>query len=408
MIVFLLAVATALVVSFLCSIFESVLLSVGYAQVEALNKSGSRAGRILERFKREMDVPIAAILILNTIAHTVGASVAGATYGDVMDPSTLWIFSIVFTVAILLFTEIIPKTIGISFAGRLAAPVALSVQGLVVALRPVLFVTRAIARLLRPGKKPPVTSVEEIRLLAAVGRAEGVVGEHTASIIVGASELRELTAVHVMVPRTRVVWLSGTQSLEENLEVLRKSGLSRAPFSSDGDLDHAEGVILTKELLFQAKGAEKLDWNALLIPPVIVPETSSLQALLRKFQKEQRHMAFVIDEHGGLSGIVTLEDVLEELVGEIWDESDRRRPDVVVRPDGGATCHGLAETRKVAERLGVQLETKAVTLSGFLAEKLGELPRVGAVVEDSGYRFEVTLANPRRAEQIEVTPLPGE
>ena len=180
MLMFLLAVGTALVVSFLCSIFESVLLSVGYARVESLNQSGSRAGAILTRFKREMDVPIAAILILYTIAHTVGASVAGASYGNVFDPSTLWIFSIVFTIAVLLFTEIIPKTLGIGFADTLAGPVATSVHLLVLGLKPVLVVTRAIARLLRPGTEPAVTSTEELRLLAVAGRAQGVVGSKIA------------------------------------------------------------------------------------------------------------------------------------------------------------------------------------------------------------------------------------
>lgn len=402
MLIFLLAVGTALVVSFLCSVFESVLLSVGYARVEALSQGGTRAGAILSRFKREMDVPIAAILILNTIAHTVGASVAGASYGKVFDPSTLWIFSIIFTIAVLLFTEIIPKTVGISFADSLAGPVATSVQLLVTALKPILVVTRAIARLLRPDGEPPVTSTEELRLLAIAGRAQGVVGSKIAGIIAGATQLPELTVAHIMIPRHRVAWISGDRPLAENLEQLRASGHSRVPFSPDDSLDHATGVVLTKRLLFAAQSGEPVDWRELLIPAVRVAETASLIDLLKTFQAEHRHLAFVDDEHGGLAGIVTLEDVLEELVGEIWDESDRRRPDMVQQADGALLCHGLAEVRKVFARLGIRPEVTAVTLSGFLAERLGAIPREGDAVEEDGHRFSVTRATVRRAVLVEV------
>ena len=128
MTLFVLAVATALIVSFLCSIFESVLLSVGHARIEAISRQRERVGTILDGFKRSMETPISAILILNTFAHTIGAAVAGAKYGEVFDPSTLWVFSLVFTLAILLLTEIIPKTLVFTFREALAAPVALAVR----------------------------------------------------------------------------------------------------------------------------------------------------------------------------------------------------------------------------------------------------------------------------------------
>ena len=118
--VFIAAVSVALIVSFLCSIFESVLLSINHAQVESLAQQGKRSGQLLKEFKRRIDMPIAAILITNTIAHTIGTAVAGATYEDAFNSETLWIFTIVFTTAILLFTEIIPKTLGVTHAKRLA------------------------------------------------------------------------------------------------------------------------------------------------------------------------------------------------------------------------------------------------------------------------------------------------
>ena len=165
--VFIAAVSLALIVSFLCSIFESVLLSINYAQVESLAQQGKRSGQLLKEFKHRIDMPIAAILITNTIAHTVGTAVAGATYEDAFSAETLWIFTIVFTTAVLLFTEIIPKTLGITHAVRLATPVAYGIHALTVALRPLVLLSGGLSRSLRGGKEVPATSLEEIRLLAA-------------------------------------------------------------------------------------------------------------------------------------------------------------------------------------------------------------------------------------------------
>jgi CBS domain containing-hemolysin-like protein len=177
--VFIAAVSLALIVSFLCSIFESVLLSINHAQVEALVQQDKRTGRLLKEFKQHIDVPIAAILITNTIAHTVGTAVAGATYEDAFSAETLWIFTIVFTMAVLLFTEIIPKTLGVTHARRLAMPVAYGIHALAVALRPLVLLSGGVSRWLRGGKDAPVTSIEEIRLLTALGRTEGVVGANS-------------------------------------------------------------------------------------------------------------------------------------------------------------------------------------------------------------------------------------
>ena len=176
MYIFVTAVSVALVVSFLCSIFESVLLSIRPSQVELLVSAGHRSGRLLKGFKQKIDVPIAAILIVNTIAHTVGATVAGASYVEVFSEQSLWIFSAAFTVSVLLFTEIIPKTLGVAFTDVLATPVAHAIHWLTVLLGPLVTLTSKISRGIRGSKRTAATSIEEIRLLTAVGRQEGVVG----------------------------------------------------------------------------------------------------------------------------------------------------------------------------------------------------------------------------------------
>jgi CBS domain containing-hemolysin-like protein len=226
----------SLVVSFVCSVAEASILSITHAQIQSLGKT--KAAAMLAHFKREIDLPIAAIVAFHTVAHTVGASVSGAIYVDVFGADSLWVFSLVFTLLVLIFSEIVPKTLGVTFAKEVATPVAYTVSGLVLVLRPLLWVTNLFARLLRGSHVAAVTSIEEIRLLVAVGRSEGALGTRVADMIEGAARLRELTAYDVMVPRAQVVMLSGTLDLEQNLAVARRSGHSRFPYTQDGELDN--------------------------------------------------------------------------------------------------------------------------------------------------------------------------
>jgi len=406
MLILALTVLGSLLISFMCSIAEAVVLSVGHAQIEALGKS--RAGEIMRKFKREIDIPIAAIVSFHTVAHTIGASVCGAMYVHAIGESSLWVFSLTFTVLVLLFSEIIPKTIGVAYAATLVVPVAYGVTGLAFVLKPVLWVTGLVAKLLRGDHENPVTSLEEIRLLVGLGRTEGAVAGRVADMIEGATALRELTAYEVMVPRAQVAFLSGERSVKENLELIRRSQHSRFPYTPDGDLDHAKGVVLVKDLLFRdgalADGSD-IDFAALQSPLLVVPAAAALEKVLRTFQDEHRHIAIVVDEYGGTQGLITLEDVLEEIVGEIEDESDRVDQRIFRRADGVFVCRATAETRKLFEILSIDESVQTVTVGGFVADLVGRVPRTGDVLEFHGFQFLVARASARRAERIEVRAL---
>lgn len=411
-----LAVLTALVVSFLCSISEAALLSVSHAQAQGLGES--RAGQILRRFKHEVDVPIAAILILNTTANTIGAALAGAGFVDVFGDEHLWVFSLGFTLAILLFSEIVPKTLGAVHTARFIVPVVYWVSLLVVCFGPGIWVSRQLTRAIR-GERAPVTSLEEIRLLAELGKSEGALAERTAKMIDGAARLRELCAYDVMVPRTDAVIVSGKRSLEENLRVIAASGFSRFPYSRAGEADKIDGVILVRDLLFavfergivpgpdatQNSMPELLDEVAR--DAVFVTESTMIEELLRRFQDKAHHMAIVVDEYGGTEGLVTLEDVLEEIVGEIQDENDRVNTLVVRRADGSLLCRGRAELRKVLDLIGESDTAESVSVGGYIAERLGRVPAVGDEVRLGEHVFSVRRATARRAERISVDKKPS-
>lgn len=403
------AVSVVLVVSFLCSIFESVLLSLTRPQIEIIGRNHPRAGLLLSGFKENMDVPIAAILILNTSAHTVGAAAAGASYIAVFDPGTLWVFSILFTLAVLLFTEIIPKTLGVSHARALARPVALGVQGLTVLLKPLVRLSEAISRSLRPDVEVPITSAEEIRLLAWLGKTSGVVGEKTAGMVVGATQLRRLHACDVMLPREEVQFLSPEMNRADAVAYIRTSGHSRFPFSPTGKIDDVSGIVLAKTLLnwLLENDGKDIDWDAVVIEPLVVPDTALLPQLLKTYQETHRHMAIVVNEYGTVEGIVTFEDVIEEIVGDIRDESDVPGDDIVEQPDGTLICRGSVDLRMLSARLGKTWdpEPDVSTINGLVTEILERIPVAGDKVQWHDFSIMVLRADRRRARLLSVRKL---
>ncbi|MFY9345495.1 MAG: hemolysin family protein [Planctomycetota bacterium] len=407
MLLFVAVVALSLLFSFVCSLAEATLLSVGHAKIEALAQAGSRAGILLRRFRLEPDRPIAAILILNTVANSGGAAIATDQFAHAFPGVSPALFAAAFVVTVLAFTEILPKTIGVVHANAMAVPVAHVVHTMVTTLRPVIFLTRQISRLIaRPGRSQS-TSLEDIRVLTTVGMTQGAFGAITATLIHNATRLRDTKARDVMVARDRIAFLAGNVSTAENLLRLQRSGHSRLPFTPDGELDHLSGVIMAKELLLELRERQEPNWQELLVPVLIVPETATLNHVLRRFQREKRHLAVVVDEYGSTRGIVTLEDVLEEIVGEIEDESDTDESNIHERSDGSLVCRGIAETTRVFARLSLPApETNAKTLSGFLAERLGAVPAAGAAIDVDGFRFVVTKANNRRAERIHILRSP--
>lgn len=400
------SVVLALFLSFVCSISEAALLSVSH--VEAQKLGDGRAGALLKRFKKEIDQPIAALVVLNTAADTIGASVAGASVVDMFGSDALVVFSLVFTVAVLVFGEIVPKTIGALQAGLVIRPAVYFVSFLMVVFWPLVVLTKSVTKMLRGGERP-VTSLEEIRLLAELGKAEGALAERTAKMIEGASKLRDIAVYDVMVPRTAMVFLSGKKTLQENLELVRRSGFSRFPYSEVGEADKVQGVVLARDVLFHLLDRDSLDLEELAGPTLsaltrktaFISENTKIEQLLREFQERRHHMAVVVDEYGGTEGIVTLEDVVEEVVGEIQDELDRADHFIIQRSDGSLVCRGRAETRKVFELIGLfDVDSESVSLGGFVAEKLGRVPVAGDRLRIGKFEFLVERASARRAERI--------
>lgn len=321
------SVSLAIVVSALCSVCEAVLYSLTTSQVEMLRKSGTRAGSVLHVLKSDIDEPITAILTLNTIANTVGAAIAGAAAAHLFGDSNVLLFSAAFTMAILIFSEIIPKTIGVSFSYRLAPFIALPIQVMVIGLKPIVKLCQTITRLIPQDKDEESISAEELQTIAALSRESGQLEEVQEKVISNIIDLKQKTVRQVMTPRTVTFSLDENLSVEEAmLEISRLTSHSRVPVY-DKDPDDVTGIIMRKDVLLaaaQQKLASPL--GKLKGPAHFVPETMPLNLVLIDFFEKRQHLFVVVDEYGGVTGIISMEDVLEEIVGEeIIDESDRTK-----------------------------------------------------------------------------------
>ena len=398
-----LVLGISLSISFLCSILEAVFLSVTHSWVEVLKGRNERAGNLLAGFLRQVDEPIAAILTLNTIAHTVGATMGGAIALEVFGDQWIAIFSAALTLVILVFSEIVPKTLGATYWKGLTVPTTYALWALIIVLKPILLPLSWMNRLLQPREKDRLSvSRAEIEVLAEIGRREGILGDQEWQVVSRVLRLSAVTAGDVMTPRTDIVAVSVEAPRSEALDMMLKSGHLTVP-AYDGSVDTIVGVLGIRDLLAGAdKGAS--DVESAMRPVVFVLESKPAEALIAEMREQRIKMVVVVDEFGGTAGLLTLEDLLEEIVGEIRDEHEPDEPEgIQVLGDGSVAAKGMVLVREMNLKLDPPLPGKeSDSIGGFVFGRLGRLPRVGDRVGDGPWNITVTKVSGRRIESVEV------
>lgn len=316
-------VAIALGVSFLCSIFEAVLLSVSPAYLAMLSRERPTAGKRLQRLKDDIDRPLAAILSLNTIAHTFGAAGAGAQAAVVFGNAWLGVASAVLTLAILVFSEIIPKTVGAMYYRRLAPMVAKPLNWLVIGLYPFVLLSQGITRLVSRGEKQRGIDPDEVEAMAEMAAFQGLFEHGENHVLRNLFRFSELRVRDIMTPRTVVFALAEENSIQTYLEQHKDQPFSRIPVYGK-NRDEITGYVLRDDLLRAgAIGQTKKKLSEFRRPFTPVLSGAKLPTLFDRLLTKRAEMALVVDEYGGMSGIVTSEDLLETLLGmEIIDERD--------------------------------------------------------------------------------------
>jgi CBS domain containing-hemolysin-like protein len=437
------SVSFALGISFVCSILEATLLSVTPSQVAGLAQRRPLIGAIWQRFKNNIEKPIAVILVTNTAAHTIGATIAGAQFESAYGSSGLIVFSIVFTYLMLQFTEILPKSLGVRYNQTLAPLIAPPLEVLIRVYAPILWFIHLVNRPFERKSMQEDRTLEEISALAAAARLSRLIDPQQARIIQSASALEDLSVRQIMTPRPDVMCLYTRQSTEEVIQILKRCPYTRMPLCEE-DIDHIVGMIHVKDFVkaldlvpgrfkledirpegqqlapdtmtpgtaLHVFGTGEIDLNKLRRDVVFLPEHVNVLAALRRFQDARLHLGVVVDEYGSTMGIVTLEDVIEEFVGEIRDEFDLFAPEMIHKEENSFRINGkfpLHELELHVPGCGIDhAEEEADSIGGFVVHRMQRLPHDGESFVSGRYRWTVTSSDARRVREVLLSPLDEE
>ncbi len=393
--------------SFLCSILEAVFLSLSHSHVALMRERGEWAGAWLERARKKVDEPIAAILTLNTIANTMGAALGGAVAGRVFGSTWMALFSAVLTFAVLIFSEIVPKTLGAIYWKTLAKPAAYALRAMIIVTKPVIVPLSIIGRILTPKVKHPTVSRAELEVLAEIGRREGTLDEDEWKVMSNVIRLEDISVGEVMTPRTDMVAVPIDATVSAAKAVMLDEGHLRLPVY-EGTLDRIVGVLLARDLWRADRdGAEAI--RQITRPVPFAPASKRVEDLIPEMRSHRIKMAIVVDEFGGTAGLVTLEDLIEEIIGEIQDEHESDEPKAFQElPGERLSIWGGVSLREAAERLRFSPtedeDDGFDSLGGFVFGRLNRIPRVGDQVEMERGSLRVTRMRGRRVEYVLFVP----
>ncbi|MFC3199476.1 CNNM domain-containing protein [Parapedobacter deserti] len=315
---------TALIISFICSIMEAVLLSNPISSLKSRLENGDRSAETMLKLKKKIDKPLSAILSLNTVAHTVGAAGVGAQATVVFGEAYFGIVSAVLTILILILTEIIPKTLGANYSRELVGVSAKVIQVMIFIIYPLVWMSSILTKMLSREKSELTTSREELSALASIGTQEGIFVDRENKIIQNLIKLKSLKIKEVMTPRIVVVTANEEMTLEDFLKNKEFLHFSRIPIYSE-NRDNITGYVF-RELVFEKLAEDQFNLKLKDIKREIIhfPENMTLFEAWEKMLQKKEHISLIIDEYGGMDGITTLEDIIESLLGfEIVDEKDK-------------------------------------------------------------------------------------
>ncbi|HAD03240.1 MAG: transporter [Desulfuromonadales bacterium GWC2_61_20] len=386
---------------------ETALMSLDRLRLAYLVEKKRPGARKLESLLDNPDRLLGTLLVGNNIVNIAISVFATTLLVELYAERAEFLTILIVTPLLLIFGEVSPKT----FAARRSETVAFWVlRPMLLAmslLKPLVWLVSGVSRLVNKcfaaDAARPAISGDEIRSMISVGEQSGTVHKEQRRMLHGVFDLAEIRVRDVMIPRTEVVGIEVDTSFAETLALVRGSMHSRFPVYEE-NLDRIVGVIHSKDILGYVDRPETFSLRTLARPPYFVPEAKRIETLLQSFRRRRVHLAVVVDEYGGVEGIVTLEDIVEEIVGEIRDEYDVEEVLVRELAPGSFLIDGSASLRSINRRFKLHLsEEHATTLAGFLLRTFGTIPAAGESCTAQGVRFVVRKVVERRIEEIEMT-----
>jgi magnesium and cobalt exporter, CNNM family len=413
-----LVMALCFVLAALASGTETALTSVGRLRVRYLAEQGSKAAATLARLRADPNRFLSTVLFTNTLALIV-ASTATALLSDAVFtqwgvPSVwrLWltlVVSVILSVVLLIVAEVTPKTLALAHAERVALAAAVPVDRLASLLGPILWAVTLISRGLTGGRaaRAPYLTEEELITALHVSEEAGVIEEQEHQMIHGIIEIGDKTVREIMIPRTDIIAVERTVGLREIIKLFKQYRHTRMPVFEE-NIDHVIGLIHTKDLLlfYTLSSSQKFDMDKVLRPIEFTPEQKKVDELLNDMRTKKQHMMIVVDEYGGTAGMVTLEDLLEEIVGEIRDEYDTAEQDLLTllndheaRVDAGFPLEELNERL----RLGLEESGDYDSVGGYVHAMLGKIAEAGDSFRAGRAKWIVEKVKGRRIETVRLT-----
>jgi Mg2+/Co2+ transporter CorB len=410
------AILLCLLLSFFFAGSETALTASSRATMLRLQQDGNRNAGIVNRLLAARERLIGALLLgnnaVNILASSLATSVFLVWFGDV---GVIYATGLM-TVLVVVFAEVLPKTIAFNAPDRMALAAARPMALVVRVLGPVLvaieWLVRQLLRLLgvRIGEEQSILAPhEEIRGTVDLLHREGSVEKLDRDMMGGLLDLRDLTVADVMVHRTEMTTVNAGDPAEDIVNAVLKSGFTRIPLWRDKP-ENIVGILHAKDLLRVLKNAEgdlgEVDIMAIALPPWFVPDIRALSEQLKAFRRRKTHFALVVDEYGEVEGLVTLEDILEEIVGDISDEHDVPVPGVRPQPDGSVNVDGSVPIRDLNRAMDWNLpDAEATTIAGLVIHEARSIPDVGQSFTFHGFRFSVMRKQRNRIMALRITPL---
>ena len=404
-------VILALLLAAFASLSDTALKSISRAKLQRMIDEGVPRAKAYESFLQRPAVLASTIIIVNTVALMLAASAATAfvlrNFGGGLAPP-LGVFATF--AAVLLLSQVLPKLVAAHRPEMATVVVARPLEVLAFVLSPIFRLLRGLAGILERlvGAKHvpdgPLVTEEELRILVTVGEDQGILEEDEREMIHGIFDMEETTAREIMVPRIDVCALEAEKSIVEAVNTIIDEGYSRIPVYEE-TIDNIVGVLYAKDLLKCLKDGElDMPVRGLVRPAYFIPDSKKIDELLHELQQRKVHMAIVMDEYGGTAGLVTIEDLLEEIVGEIQDEYDIEEAKIIALGDGQAIFDATVSIDDVNDTLRLHLEAEDFdTIGGLVYTYLGTMPKAGDEVSVDGVTISVLQVDGRRIKKVRVS-----
>lgn len=363
-----------LVLSGFFSSSETALMSISKTRARHIAKEEGKSYLLIQRMKEDPHKLLSTILIGNNVVNVGAASLATSITMEIFPNYAVGIATGIMTFLVLVFGEVLPKSAATRNNLMVAKITIYPIYWLSIIFYPIIFILNFIPRITGRIKRTPAATEAELRTFVEVVEEEGEIKEEERELIDNIFEFDDTSASEIMTPRTDMLVIKTDEDLE--LENIVKSGFTRIPVIEE-DLDHVIGIINVKDiLLHQVTSNAEINIREIMREAYFVPENKKLDTLLHHFKKGKQHMAIVVDEHGGVSGLITLEDALEEIVGEISDETDKDEPHIIRMKNEEWMVLGKSDIDEVNDAVGLDiLESKEYdTFSGYIFDRIGRIP----------------------------------